>query len=669
MKRIIFSLVLLIVIHSGQARDFALEPMTVSDTKTTEPTFNREPDSKTEFNAVELTERGMNRVQEISKQVANFDYTNQSLGSFRQIFSMRGLTNTSIYGAPATVFYIDDMAYSSAMTNMGALFDIDNISVYRTAQPAGFGKNAYAGAVNIETKQATNEFKARLSFERANFDYYNVGFKTSGALLTDELFFNLAGVYTQRDGYLYNSYYNNRPDDSESFSGRAALTWKPSNNLNIRLTAAKEDFDYGSPRFVLLNSIPSKSFTIAAGLKQSLKQNTDSQSLRVEYNTDNYKLLSISSRRFWQNTPMVVDLDLRPRDIASRYLSNQNETWTQEFRLSPKTKSFLDWNIGAFYSAEQYHELDANKNEVFDANKRTDNYAVFGHLGYKGIKNLNLYSDLRFDYVTSHLNSTMNANYFPQGVFIPASLTYDTYFFSPKLGVDYQFDNNSVMYLSTGFGFKPGGLTYITTAPRTIQFKQEIAWQNNIGIKTTWLDDRIKTNLSGFYYHVHNYQVERFFSGGNYSVFNAPRVSSTGLEFEAQAELIPYLTLDTNIGYTHARFDSYHDAISQIDYSGNRVPFVPLFNSLAALQYKHPNGYFARTEWLWKGKTYFDETVTLNQLSYSLVNVRLGYEKPHYSIYAYTNNLSNIYYYTTQLGVRGSVGDPRTFGVQLSLSY
>jgi hypothetical protein len=104
-----------------------------------------------------LTERGINRVQDISKNIANFNQVDQGLGSFRQIFSMRGLTNTSIYSQPATVFYVDDVAYSSSMTNMGQLFDIDTLTVYRSAQPAGFGKNAYAGAFYSSTQFAEQD--------------------------------------------------------------------------------------------------------------------------------------------------------------------------------------------------------------------------------------------------------------------------------------------------------------------------------------------------------------------------------------------------------------------------------------------------------------------------------------------------------------------------------
>jgi iron complex outermembrane receptor protein len=101
------------------------------------------------------------------------------------------------------------------------------------------------------------------------------------------------------------------------------------------------------------------------------------------------------------------------------------------------------------------------------------------------------------------------------------------------------------------------------------------------------------------------------------------------------------------------------------------VPFVPKFNASTALQYKHPQGYFARAEWLWKGKTYFNETrsAVLSQNDYSLLNLRIGYAKGGYSVYLFANNLTNSYYYTTKLGARGAPGDPRTLGIRLSVEF
>jgi outer membrane receptor protein involved in Fe transport len=99
------------------------------------------------------------------------------------------------------------------------------------------------------------------------------------------------------------------------------------------------------------------------------------------------------------------------------------------------------------------------------------------------------------------------------------------------------------------------------------------------------------------------------------------------------------------------------------------VPFVPKFTMLTALQYQHPQGYFSRAEWQWKGNTYFDEANILSQHASSTVNLRLAYAKERYSGYIYVNNLTDAYYYTSQLGVRGVPSDLRTIGVRLSLNY
>lgn len=647
------------------------DPMTIVGEKPTVPTFNTDPVSKADFYIEDLQDRGLNRIQDIGKQVANFAIADQGLGSFRQVYSMRGLTNTASYGSPATVFYVDDVAYSSPITNLGQLFDIDSVAVFRTAQPGHFGKNAYAGAVDIQTRQPENMLKGGISLDLGSYDQHLVNANSSGALIKDKLYFNLSGVYNQRDGYLYNSFLNNRPDAQENFSGRSVLTWKPDSGWDIRFTLTKDDFDYGNGRFTRLDR--PNSFQTSANVHELLQQNADSQALRIAHQTENYNIVSISSRRFWQMTPFDIDLDLKPVPVAERNLGVKEETWTQEVRLSPKSKNRLwDWQLGGFYSNSQYAEhqdltIAGNLDREW-GNTQTDSYALFGNLSYKGFDKLNLYTDLRLDYIDSHIDSRLLANY-PNNPAMPIIGKYDTVFASPKWGGDYQFSDNSLIYASTGFGFKPGGLVPGNIDPKRVQFDRETSWQNTLGIKNTWFNQRLKNNIAAFYYDISNYQVERFFANGDYSAFNAPKVSSYGVEVESQAEIIEHLSLENTTGYTHIRFDDYRDPFSGENYTGNTAPFVPEFNALTALQYKHPQGYFARAEWLWKGKTYFDEINSLHQNAYSTVNLRAGYAKERYSAYVYVNNLTDSYYYTTQIGARGAPGDPQTAGVRLAVNF
>lgn len=652
-----------------QAEPVVLPPVTITTQTSTEPSFNQEADSKNAFYAAELPERGINRLQDIGKNIANFNVADQSLGSFRQIFALRGLTNISIFGAPAVPFYVDDVAYNSPMTNMGQLFDIEAAEVYRTPQPGRFGKNAYAGAIAIQTRQPDNQFRNSVAVESGSFDYRAVSAKSSGALIENKLFYSLSGSYNGRDGFLYNSYLDKHPDAQDNFSGRAVLAWQPTMAWDMRLTLTREEFDYGNARFTRLdNPVP---YATEADLTEHLRQDSESQTLRVQHKTDDYNWLSVSSHRVWHTHPFIIDLDLRSLPIASRNLDNQDETWTQELRLTPKKTGAWDWSVGGFFSTAQYSEQDSIQiTEFLDRYwtvKQTENYALLGHLAYQGFAKLNLYTELRLDYVHSELNSTLNA--MPGDFFLGVKRGYDTFFASPKWGVDYRLTERSLLYAATGFGFKPGGLTFANIEPKAIEFQSESMWYNSVGIKNDWLNGRIKTNLAAFYYDISDYQVERFFAGGNYSAFNAAKASSYGVELESQTKIIDYLTLENAFGYTHIRFDDYIDPIEGTDFTGNTAPFVPEFTMLTALQYKHPQGYFARAEWSWRGNTYFDESNLLHQGAYSVINLRLGYAKDHYEGYVFVNNLSDTYYYTTQLGARGAPGDPTVAGVRLAYHY
>jgi iron complex outermembrane receptor protein len=325
----IISYLFSIAVIAGQATT-ALAPITVSERPSTTPSFNTQPVSKNEFYRQELIERGVNTLENVTQQVANLHLTNEGIGSYGQIFSLRGLTNTSLFSAPVVVIYVDDVPYSSSMASMGRLFAIDSLDVYRSSQPALFGKNAYAGAIDIKTKQAENDLHAGVALELGNFNQHQVTAHSSGALINDKLYFNLSGEYQQRDGFLYNSYLNTTPDNQENFSGRASLKWTPTKAWDVRLILSKEDFNYGASRYVRLDS--PDFYTVRSEVTEQLKQQADSQAIRIAYDTGDYQVLSVSSRRFWQMNPRVADLNLTPT-VLTRTQTLAETAWTQEFRL------------------------------------------------------------------------------------------------------------------------------------------------------------------------------------------------------------------------------------------------------------------------------------------------------------------------------------------------
>jgi iron complex outermembrane receptor protein len=670
-----YKLPLVLIFSLGSVAAFAtteLAPITVSEQLSTAPSFNTEPVSKTELYSQELSERGITSLDNITQQIANLHLMNAGVGSYGQQFSLRGITNTPLFSVPAVVFYVDDVPYSSSVATMGHLFTIDSVEAYRSSQPARFGKNAYAGAVDIKTKQPENVLHAGVALELGNFNQHQVTAYSSGALIKDKLYFNLSGEYQQRDGFLYNSYLNTTPDNQVNFSGRAALKWTPTKVWDVRLMLSKENFNYGASRFVRLDA--PDFYTVRSEVTEKLKQQADSEAIRLAYHGDDYELLSVSSRRFWQMSPRVVDLNLLPTPFTRT--QNAVETgWTQEFRLAPKDQHRTwNWHTGLFYSHVNKHSVTdtfvQNSNTRIGLNKHdTDNYAVFGQLSYQGFKSVKPYLDTRLEYVTTAVDGN---NVFPNGIKTRLQQRNSAFFVSPKLGVNISLSNNALMYAATGLAFKPSGFTIANINDNLSHYKQERLWNNELGIKSQWFDDRLKFNVAGFYYQIENYQVERFFTQTDYAIVNAPKAHSVGFEVEFQAQLMENLSLDGNFGYTHSQFDDYRDPITQVNYAGKIAPFVPELTGLLALQYKHPQGYFARAEGVWTGKTYFDENNTslMSQNPYALANLRVGYEQKNYSIYLFAKNVADTRYYTFKIdSLRGAPSDPRLFGVRLAVNF
>ncbi|MFZ2726583.1 MAG: TonB-dependent receptor plug domain-containing protein [Methylococcaceae bacterium] len=650
-----------------------LESMTISSVTSTAPSLNNdEAMSKTELYDKELSERGINNLSDISQRVANFHSSSEGIGSAGQIFSLRGLVNTQFFGEPAVVFYVDDVPYSSSSATMGRLFSIDSIAVYRSSQPALFGKNAYAGGVDIKTLQPKNKLTANTALEIANFNSHQITANSSGALIADTLYFSLGGHYQQRDGFLYNSYLNTHPDAIENFSGRASLKWTPNKQWDIRLNYIKEDFNYGANRFVRLDS--PDFFTVRSEAAEKLKQQTDMQSLRMRYNGDNYQLLSVSSRRFW-TMQRVSDLDLLPSQFT-RIQNLPEETWTQEFRLNPKNKNQLwQWQLGLFYSNNNKmwttDTLQAGIDTNFTLKSRiVEDYTVFAKVNYQGLAKIKPYFDLRIDYINNSINATTSIS--TDSSIIGLQQQSNDFFVSPQFGIDYEVSAHLLLYTATGLSYKPAGFTQANLNKALMHYAKERFWHNELGIKTNWFDERFKLNLAGFYYSIDNYQVERFFTNVDYAIINAAKAHSYGFEVESQAELIKNLWLDTAMGYSHTQFERYTNPITGINYSGKYAPFVPEFTATTALQYKNSAGYFARVEWLWTGRTFFDETnsALMTQNAYSTANIRIGYSKNNYGIYGFINNISDTHYCSFKLSnTRCAPANPQMLGVKLELSF
>ncbi len=395
--------------------------------------FEDPPLSAQIFLRREIEERHIKAVQDLMDDIPNFHVSSAGSRGPNNIFSIRGLTNTLVFGNAPISIYVDDVPFGDPFTFANHLYGVESIEVFRGPQSTLFGKNSYGGAFNITNRRPGEELQGELSVAGGNFDDRAVNGYFSGPLVQNQLAFSLAGAYSKRDGFLNNTFLHIRADNREYTGGRGSLIWTPSNAWHISFSGSLNNFDDGAGRIVPVDGEP---FTIQSNLPGETKQFIDTEALRIRYLARAFVVLSVTARRNWKLDPRIIDLDLTPASIAQIETRENVRQWSQEVRIqSPEHPGEWDWRIGVFGLFSE--DKSSNVLTLFGGSEATqdkideNSYAGFGFINYRGFANTELNFGLRMDYVYSRIDRKRQGGPFGP---IPAGLEkqQDSFFLSVR---------------------------------------------------------------------------------------------------------------------------------------------------------------------------------------------------------------------------------------------
>ncbi|MEO7767318.1 MAG: TonB-dependent receptor, partial [Ferruginibacter sp.] len=311
--------------------------------------------------------------------------------------------------------------------------------------------------------------------------------------------------------------------------------------------------------------------------------------------------------------------------------------------------------------------------------------AVYGQVNYLLSKNLMFIGGIRYDYENKKLN--VRGEYQPDGqdVFVTTPDTAGTAHFgavSPKIGLQYKFDDDHNIYTSYSRGFRTGGLTQLSSDPSQpplYPFKPEYSNNFEAGVKNNFLSDRIHLNVSVFFTHVNNAQVPTLVLPDAITVTrNTGELTSKGAELELTVKPVKGFQLDYSAGFTDAQYKSLE--VSQngqsVKLDGKKQIFTPAGTSMLALQYSYPLNtrhslqLIARGEWYYLGRQYFDLANIIRQSPYQLFNARLGAGSDHFEVFCWFRNITSKRYieYAYDFGAV-HLGSPRTFGITVKTIF
>jgi len=588
--------------HSG------LERIEVTARRTTE-NLQQVPVSVTSIGAEDIAQNGITDVTDVQQYATNTTLqVSRGTGSTLTAY-IRGIGQADpLWGfEPGVGIYVDDVYIARPQGGVMEILDVERIEILRGPQGTLYGKNTIGGAMKYITKKMTGDDTFDLSATVGS--YGENTYKAAGqlTLLDEKLFIGGAIADINRDGF--GNYVNEGAEagsvaaaqagadnyNKDIFSGRLSVEYHASDDLFFRLAYDQTVDDSnakGGHRLTtstLTGQEPKDDvYDSDISLPVYNKVETSGLSLTVDWNlSDSLSFKSVTASREG-DTYTNIDFDntiLKSADVPAAY---DDEQFTQEFQLSYITEGLNVVGGLYYYSGDACGVFDVQLEELgkvlalpsFTLENggctNTESYSAYGQASFdlsdqwsmtlggrytQDTKKADVYRYRFFENVypgdtadgTIEIGDGNLANSFE------GEETWSH--FSPRVGIEYQANDDLMLYVSYANGFKSGGYNMrgdIGTDPTaSTPFEPETVDTFELGFKSE-PTDYLRVNATFFYSDYTDMQitVQGAAPNGTFvaQVQNAGQAEISGVELETILAATDNLTVNLGIGYMDTKF-------------------------------------------------------------------------------------------------------------------
>lgn len=406
---------------------------------------------------------------------------------------------------------------------------------------------------------------------------------------------------------------------------------------------------------------------------------------------------------------------------------SEEENLTQELRLVSTDDGPLSWIVGGYYNKNDYRRDYRELTEGFDefaintwgasGPLRPDSIEYISY-GIDAVKEMAIFGELSYE-VTDKLDITLGMRQYKYEVETESDTDlplYQTVFsgrdpdsivFEPntaegddngnllKFNASYQFTDDLMGYVTVSEGFRIGGVNTVAACPDNvdeienqlicaradeIMYEADTTTNYEVGVKASWLKNKLTTNLAVFNVDWDDPQVAGITENGAVGITtNAGGANAKGVELSVRASLTDELTMYSAYSYatTEMTSDAYgiFGSTGDVVYDGDRLPGAPEHQISVGLNYA--------TE-LWSRALDLSYGLTAQSDSYSTLGLKnFGEVVPGYAlsnlsaklsdddwdVTFYINNLFNKYAFTNPSRNWGDILDPEMNRTDLQRGY
>ena len=661
----------------SSATDYRSDAATLEEVVVTvrkqEESLQDVPMSITAFTSDDIERAGLRNIEDLSMLTPGFTFASLSGGDFSTPV-IRGLSTTI---GEANVGIFIDGVYQSSRLSMTALLGnfIERVEVSKGPQSALYGRNTFGGAINFVTKRPTDTLEGRIEATAGSDGKLEFQGAVSGPLVADKLYYQANAVWSALDGYFINELTGKHLDDRDTQAYSLSLLATPTENLDATFRMAFEDTDDGDEpmQFVENNAMffaRLNDFQMFSGVMPEItsgfavtpghrKRDNLNLSLNINWDLGPVTLTSITGHNNLDFS-RAADRDFEARSIRYRRNDVDQQEWSQELRMASNGNERLDWMFGIyayFLDAktvfdEQFVGLAAGRGGLIaNTTETTDSYSVFGRMGYAITDDIRASLSGRWS-TEEKAVSVLDTNTVTGGT---GTFVDDADFnnFTPRLSLDWKFTENHMLYGSVARAVKTGGFNTNTNTgavlPDERSYDPEKSIHYEIGLKSSWLDNRLTTSVVGFSIHWQD-QIVRGLGATNALLnVNAGKTRSDGFEIELRARLFENLDINAGMAYTDSRYIRYtFGALAGIGLNpildGNQLSFVSKWTANTSAQYVRPSligayDWVTRIDVAYQSKQSMVVTADAFVGDQVRVNLRTGLENGPWSVSFWIKNL------------------------------
>ena len=713
MAFVAFSLPNSALAQEGSAGALLEEIVTTARKRSKTEAVQEVPIAITAYGADQLEALFVKKIDDLGYLMPNVQM--EAIGTFPgvQSFSIRGQgINSSIPSVDPTVGVFVDGVYLG--TSFGVVldtFDLESVEVLRGPQGLLFGRNVTGGAILVRNKRPTGEFGFRAKLGAGDNSESEAAVAIEGSLVDDRLAAKLVVYQSNDPGYFPNPTNSTDVGEMDTTLIRSTFVLTPTDESDITFIwengnsegdgAAWTSVDLQKagviPEFTtLLNDI---GFTDIEWNQGTLEVNVD-MGRGTLTNILGYREVEANS---------ATDVDgIQVQIFFVPGFTDQDQI-SNELRWSGLISDSWETTVGLYYFEQDIGYRESRfiqggaLQRALGGDMNAKNFGVFWSNDFYLNDSWTLTAGLRYtdEEKTAQIITSV------AGVGCSDVVTFNCTFdnlagdwsnVTPKLGVQWAFNDDSQLYGYYSKGFRSGGFNFRNADPAVIPpgpTREEEANTFEVGLKTEFADGRMRLNIAAFYNEIKDTQRE--INVGDPSpagvvvlqaTINAGDVTIKGVEVDFVALLADNFSVHASYGWQDGEYDSIDPVVAQIEADlglpfpliGGDLPRLAPTNYSLGFSWDIPAGgmglFNLASSYSWREEHFYDDS-NLNKFDdQKRFNASVNWFAPneHWQVSLYGKNINDQPNYgnltsIAGLFIAGPMQKGRVYGLEVNYRY